>query len=191
MILCPQVGQCGRNHGHRVEAALILAVWLFSKWELGHSLHSQFLRKQIAWHLFLFIQCLQKRLQVKQSAFLAWFHPYYKGYCWTVPTGILWLLVGSAGCDYNNYRPVKVKLTKPNINWDNPLHWFIPCSLGFGGGGCWKICQVVFGKKIKMEVVDFTIWFDPIESLFQVGPYVKGTLYFQVQVYFWFHHISL
>ena len=35
-----------------------------------------------------------------------------------------------------------------------------------------------------MEVVDSTIWFDPIESLFQVGPYLKATLYFQVQVYF-------
>ena len=41
-----------------------------------------------------------------------------------------------------------------------------------------------------MEVVDFTVWFDPIESLSQVGPYVKAALYFEIQVYFWLHHIS-
>lgn len=41
-----------------------------------------------------------------------------KSYCWTVQIGILWLLAHSVGCDYSNYRPGKVKLTKLNINWN-------------------------------------------------------------------------
>lgn len=57
--------------------------------------------------------------------------PLLKGYCGTVQIGMLWLFAHPAGCDYSNYTPVKVKLTKLNITWGHPLHQFSLHSLGF------------------------------------------------------------